>query len=266
MLLSTMLDGFLGLRASSTYRRFICHRLQTFRIVVWKHVLLSTTHTITRRKTTKCPIGVPRVPYRNAGDGMWQWTDIWNVMYRERIIFLGQHVNEELGNQLVATMLYLDSANKKDLKLYINCPGGEVVPCLALLDTMRHIKSDVTTIGFGGCMGMAGFLLTMGQKNKRSALRNTRIMLHHPTGTARGQASCIQREAHELLKIRDYMDKLIAQQSMQPVEKVAYDLRRNLYMTTEDALEYGIIDIIVRPAKGKLHTVVTAGDMLTFER
>lgn len=175
------------------------------------------------------PIGVPRVPYRTPKEGGWQWVDIWNCLvgllpvivnppvtsyisavckfhslatahavlqYRERIVFLGKAIDEETGNQLVATMLYLDSENKKDLNLYINCSGGDVsthmtgqmtmccctdllcciqrmvtscdhlqvVPCLALHDTMRHIKSDVVTVGFGGCMGMSGFLLAVGKK------------------------------------------------------------------------------------------------------
>lgn len=112
------------------------------------------------------PIGVPQVPYRNSRDGMWQWIDIWNCLYRDRIIFLYQAIDEELGNQLVATMLYLDSENNKDISLYINGTGGQVVPILSMHDTMRHIKSDVATVGFGGCMGMMGFVLAMGQKGK----------------------------------------------------------------------------------------------------
>merc|ERR1712057_135833 len=129
-------------------------------------------------------------------------------------------------------MVYLDSENKKDLNLYINCPGGEMVSCLAMQDTMSYVKSEVSTIGFGGCIGMAGFLLAMGQKSKRCALRNTRILIHHPAGVTRGQAASIHREARELLRIRDRMDRFISIQSGQPIEKVAYDLRRNLFMTT----------------------------------
>merc|ERR1712100_138791 len=107
---------------------------------------------------TLCAIGVPKVPFRILKDG--------------------------LGNELVGTMLYLDAVEKKDLNLYINCSGGEVVSSLAMTDTMRYIKSDVASVGFGGCIGMAGFLLAMGQKSKRCSLRNTRIVLHHPTGVA----------------------------------------------------------------------------------
>jgi hypothetical protein len=117
-----------------------------------------------RQVTRMMPIGVPRVPYRTPREGGWQWVDIWNCLYRERIIFLSKAVDEELGNQLVATMLYLDSENRKDINLYMNCSGGDVVPCLALHDTMRHVKSDVGTVGFGGVMGMSGFLLAVGAK------------------------------------------------------------------------------------------------------
>lgn len=117
-----------------------------------------------RQVTRMMPIGVPRVPYRTPREGGWQWVDIWNCLYRERIIFLSKAVDDELGNQLVATMLYLDSENRKDINIYMNCSGGEVVPCMALHDTMRHIKSDVGTVGFGGVMGMSGFLLAVGAK------------------------------------------------------------------------------------------------------
>ncbi|PSC70166.1 cullin 3 [Micractinium conductrix] len=207
----------------------------------------------TRRQVTRMmPIGVPRVPYRTPKEGMWQWVDIWNCLYRERIIFLSKPVDEELGNQLVATMLYLDSENKKDMNLYINCSGGEVVPSLAIHDTMRHIKSDVGTVGFGGCMGMSGFLLAVGKKGKRYALQNTRIMVHHPSGAARGQASDINREARELLRIRDYMDSILAQATGQPFEKVAQDFSRNKYFDTNEAQEYGLIDEVVRPRRSAM--------------
>merc|ERR550514_510745 len=149
-------------------------------------------------------------------------------------------------------MLYLDSINNNDIKIYINCSGGDVTPCLSLLDTIRHVKSEVASVGFGGCMGMAGFLLSMGHKGKRFALLNTRMMLHHPTGTVRGQASDIYREACELMKIRNRMDQLLAEQTGQPVEKIAYDLRRNMFMTTEYAVRYGIIDSVIGQTRDTL--------------
>lgn len=205
-----------------------------------------------RQVTRMMPIGVPRVPYRTPKEGSWQWVDIWNCLYRERIIFLSKPVDEELGNQLVATMLYLDSENKKDMNIYINCSGGEVVPCLAIHDTMRHIKSDVGTVGFGGCMGMSGFILAVGAKGKRNVLQNTHIMIHHPSGTARGQASDINREAKELLRIRDYMDTILANATGQPFERVAKDFSRNMYFDAKEALEYGVIDNIVKPRRSAM--------------
>lgn len=195
------------------------------------------------------PIGVPRVPYRSPKEGSWQWVDIWNCLYRERIIFLGKAIDEELGNQLVGTMLYLDSENKKDMQLYINCAGGEVVPSLALHDTMRHIGSDVATVGFGGCMGMSGFLLAVGAKGKRYALPNTRIMMHHPSGTARGQASDIQNEARELMRVRDYVSSILAVATDKTTEKVARDFNRNYWFNTKEAKDYGLIDTVIRPAR-----------------
>ncbi|KAK9814397.1 hypothetical protein WJX72_005299 [[Myrmecia] bisecta] len=203
----------------------------------------------TRQVTRMMPIGVPRVPYRTPREGGWQWVDIWNCLYRERIIFLGKAVDEELGNQLVATMLYLSSENKKDLNLYINCSGGEVVPCLALHDTMRHIAADVATVGFGGCMGMSGFLLAVGKKGKRYVLPNTRIMMHHPSGTARGQASDIENEARELMRVRNYVNKVLAQATAQPVEKIQHDFNRNKYFDTEEAKAYGLIDQVIKPPR-----------------
>lgn len=205
-----------------------------------------------RKKVTKMmPIGVPRVPYRTPKESSWQWVDIWNCLYRERIIFLSKPVDEELGNQLVATMLYLDSESQKPLNLYINCSGGEVVPCLAIHDTMKHIRSDVGTVGFGGCMGMSGFLLAVGAKGRRNVLQNTHIMIHHPSGAARGQASDMNREAKELLRIRDYMDMILASATGQPFDKVAYDFSRNKYFDAKEALDYGVIDNIVKPARAQ---------------
>jgi len=138
------------------------------------------------------------------------------------------------------------------MNLYINCSGGEVVPSLAIHDTMRHIKSDVGTVGFGGCMGMSGFLLAVGTKGKRYALANTHVMIHHPSGAARGQASDINREARELLRIRDYMDAILAEATGQPFEKVAKDFSRNKYFDAKDAQEYGVIDSIVKPRRSAL--------------
>jgi ATP-dependent Clp protease, protease subunit len=115
------------------------------------------------------PIGVPRVPYRGRNN-VWQWIDIWNCLYQERIVFIPKAVDDELGNQLVATLLYLDSVNKKDIAMYINTSGGDVVPCLALHDTFKHVKSDIATVAFGGALGMTGFLLACGASSTSAKL------------------------------------------------------------------------------------------------
>lgn len=198
------------------------------------------------------PIGVPKVPYRTPRENSWQWVDIWNCLYRERIIFVGKPVDDELGNQLVATMLYLDSENKQDLTLYINSAGGEVVPSLAIHDCMKHMDSTCATVGFGGCLGMSGFLLAVGAKGKRWAMPNTRIMIHHPSGAARGQATDIHTEARELLHIRDYMNAVLSSSTGQTYEKVFSDFGRNKYFNAEEALEYGIVDRIIKPSRSKI--------------
>jgi ATP-dependent Clp protease protease subunit len=166
-------------------------------------------------------------------------------MLLERIIFLGQRINEEVGNELIATLLYLD--NSKGTSIYINSSEGEVVPCLTIFDTISYLKKDISTTGFGDCNGMTGLLLTMGGKKKRQALRNARIMLYHPTSLARGQAVEVHREAYNSMSTKNYINEIVSKKSDQPIEKIAYDLQRKLRTTAAEALEYGLIDSIVRP-------------------
>ena len=167
------------------------------------------------------PIGVPRVPFRTPKEGLWTWVDIWNCLYRERIIFVGQGLTDEFANQLVSTMLFLDSENQKDITLYVNCPGGDVVPTLSIHDAMRHLGSDVGTIAFGGAYAMGGFLLASGTKGKRMALPNTLIMLHSPSGTARGQASDIMNESKELIRVRAYLAERLGDCTGHTMEQTA---------------------------------------------
>lgn len=178
--------------------------------------------------------------------------------YRDRIIFLQKPVDDELANQLVATMLYLDSESQKDIRIYINCTGGEVVPSLALHDTMRYLKSDVGTIGFGACMGMSGFLLATGTKGKRAVLPNTRIMLHHPSGVVRGQAADVDNEARELLRVRNYVNAVLCGATGRPLAEVQRDFNRNKYFSAEEALEYGVIDRILPPPRTVQEELVEA--------
>ena len=205
-----------------------------------------------RSVATMMPIGVPRVPYKTPNENSWQWVDIWNCLYRERIVWIGQTIDEELGNQLVATMLYLDSVDKsgKDIYLYINTEGGEIVPTMAILDTMKHIKSDVGCVAFGSARAMGGMLLACGTKGKRAALPNTCVMLHHPAGAARGQASDINNEGRELLKIRTKINEMVAQATGKTPERVHEDIRRDFHLTAEKALDYGVIDKVLYKRRG----------------
>ncbi|CDP09869.1 unnamed protein product [Coffea canephora] len=206
----------------------------------------------TRARITMMPIGTPRVPYRNVTEGTWQWVDLWNALYRERVIFIGQNIDEEFSNQILATMLYLDSIeDSKKLYMYINGPGGDLTPSMAIYDTMQSLKSPVATHCVGYAYNLAGFLLAAGEKGNRFAMPLSRIALQSPAGAARGQADDIRNEADELIRIRDYLFKELAQKTGQPVEKIHKDLSRMKRFNAQEALEYGLIDRIVRPPRIK---------------
>jgi ATP-dependent Clp protease, protease subunit len=192
------------------------------------------------------PIGVPKVPYRMPGEPYSQWIDIYNRLYRERIIFLGKDIDDELANQIVAVMLYLDSEDPgKDIVLYINSPGGSVTSGLAIYDTMQHIKSDVVTICVGLAASMGSFLLAAGTKGKRLALPHSRIMIHQPSGGTRGQASDIEIEAREIIRIRRQLNQVYADRTGQTIEKIEKDMDRDFFMSPQEAKEYGLIDRVI---------------------
>ncbi|XP_022995667.1 ATP-dependent Clp protease proteolytic subunit-related protein 2, chloroplastic-like [Cucurbita maxima] len=198
------------------------------------------------------PIGTPRVPYRNPGEGTWQWVDLWNALYRERVIFIGQNIDEEFSNQILATMLYLDSIeSSKALYMYLNGPGGDLTPSLAIYDTMQSLKSSVRTHCVGYAYDLAAFLLAAGEKGHRTAMPLSRIALQSPGGAARGQADDVRNEANELLRIRDYLFNELSKKTGQPVEQINKDLSRMKRFNAQAALEYGLIDRIVRPARIK---------------
>jgi len=189
------LTSFSGLKAVPTETAVAGRRSRSFGDTVRASLAVGVSSGKNSRSvSTMMPIGVPRVPYKTPNENSWQWVDIWNCLYRERIIWVGQTIDEELGNQLVATMLYLDSIDRsgKDIYLYINTEGGDVVPTMAILDTMKHINSDVGCVAFGSARAMGGMLLACGTKGKRAALPNTCVMLHHPAGAARGQVRVSQ--------------------------------------------------------------------------
>ncbi|MEG4855787.1 ATP-dependent Clp protease proteolytic subunit [Microcoleus sp. K1-B6] len=192
------------------------------------------------------PIGVPKVPYKMPGGYDTQWINIYDRLYRERIIFLGRDVDDEIANQIIAVMLYLDSEDSgKDIILYINSPGGMVSAGMAIFDTMQHIKSDVVTICVGLAASMGSFLLAAGAKGKRLALPHSRIMIHQPSGGTRGQATDIQIEAKEILRLRHELNNIYAKNTGQPISKIEKDMDRDYFMSAEEAKEYGLIDRVI---------------------
>ncbi|GAC1497081.1 MAG: ATP-dependent Clp protease proteolytic subunit [Chamaesiphon sp.] len=192
------------------------------------------------------PIGVPQVPYRQPGQPYSQWISIYNRLFLERIILLGQEVDDEIANNLIAQMLYLDSEDQtKDINLYINSPGGSVTAGMAIFDTMQHIKSPVVTICVGLAASMGSFLLAAGTKGKRLALPHSRIMIHQPSGGTRGQATDIELEAREILRIRRQLNQIYADKTGQTLEKIEKDMDRDFFMSAQEAKEYGLIDRVI---------------------
>ncbi|MBO9997421.1 MAG: ATP-dependent Clp protease proteolytic subunit [Cyanobacteria bacterium SID2] len=180
------------------------------------------------------------------GDTYTQWIDIYNRLYRERIIFIGRDIDDELANQVIAVMLYLASEDPdKDIMLYINSPGGLVSAGMAIYDTMQHIKSDVVTICVGLAASMGSFLLAAGTPGKRLALPHSRIMIHQPSGGTRGQATDIQIEAREILRIRHQLNEIYAGSTGQSLEKIEKDMDRDFFMSAVEAKEYGLIDRVL---------------------
>ncbi len=173
--------------------------------------------------------------------------DIFSRLLRERIIFLGSAIDDDVANSIVAQLLLLDSENsEKDIMLYINSPGGVITAGMAIYDTMKLIKSDVSTICLGDAASMGAFLLSGGTKGKRLALPNSRIMIHQPLGGAKGQATDIEIEAKEILRMKKMLNELLAEHTGQKVDRIKKDTERDNFMTAEEALEYGLIDKIIR--------------------
>ena len=193
------------------------------------------------------PIGTPSVPYRLPGSQYERWVDIYTRLGVERILFLGGEVNDGVANALVAQMLYLDSEDSsKPIYLYINSPGGSVTAGLAIYDVIQYIKSDVVTICVGLAASMGAFLLAAGTKGKRVALPHSRIMIHQPLGgTAQRQASDIEIEAREILRMKDQLNKQLADMSGQTIEKITKDTDRDYFLSAEDAKAYGLIDRVI---------------------
>lgn len=172
--------------------------------------------------------------------------DIYSRLLKDRIIFLGEEVNDVTASLVVAQILFLESEDPtKDINLYINSPGGSVVAGMAIYDTMQYVKCDVSTICMGMAASMGAFLLAGGTKGKRYALPNAEIMIHQPSGGAQGQASDIRIVAEQILKTKQKLNKILAENTNQPIEVIERDTERDNYMSAEEALSYGIIDKVI---------------------
>ena len=174
--------------------------------------------------------------------------DIFSRLLRDRIIFLGEEIDDDLANSIVAQLLLLDSENsEKDIMLYINSPGGVITAGMAIYDTIKSIRSDVATICLGEAASMGAFLLSAGTKGKRMALPSARIMIHQPLGGAQGQATDIELEAKEILRMKSMLNGLLAEHTGQPIEQIQKDTERDHYMSAQEAKEYGLIDKVILP-------------------
>jgi len=194
------------------------------------------------------PVGL--IPYPQVvettprGERSW---DIFSRLLNDRIVFLGSEVNDDAANIIIAQMLYLESEDPdKEITLYINSPGGSITAGLAIYDTMQYVRAPVATVCLGSAASMAAWLLAAGAKGMRRALPNSRIMIHQPSSGTRGQASDIEIAAREILFLRKRMNEILAYHTGQAEEKIKDDTERDRYMTAEQALEYGIIDGVIR--------------------
>ncbi|MBA4418974.1 MAG: ATP-dependent Clp endopeptidase, proteolytic subunit ClpP [Syntrophus sp. (in: bacteria)] len=176
--------------------------------------------------------------------------DIYSKLLKERIIFLGSAIDDNVANIVIAQMLYLESEDPtKDISLYVNSPGGYITSGLAIYDTMQYIKSPIITMCIGQAASMAAVLLSGGEKGRRYALPHSRIMIHQPLGGAQGQATDIGIQAKEILRVREELNEILARHTGQEMSRITLDTERDFYMTASQALEYGVIDEIVEKRK-----------------
>jgi len=172
--------------------------------------------------------------------------DIYSRLLKDRIIFLGTPINDQVANAVVAQLLFLQAEDPdKDIQLYINSPGGSITAGMAIYDTMQFIKPDVSTLCIGMAASMGAFLLAAGAKGKRYALPNSEVMIHQPLGGAQGQASDIEIAAKRILKMREHLNKILAERTGQPLERIERDTDRDHFMSAYDAMEYGLVDKVI---------------------
>jgi ATP-dependent Clp protease protease subunit len=172
--------------------------------------------------------------------------DIYSRLLKDRIIFIGDMLDDAIANTVIAQMLFLESEDPdKDINIYINSPGGSVTAGLAIYDTMQYIKPDITTICMGQASSMAALLLASGAKNKRYSLPNARVMIHQPIGGVQGQATDIDIQAREIMKIKSTIHKILVEHTGQDIEKIRVDTERDFFMSSYEAMEYGIVDKVI---------------------
>lgn len=172
--------------------------------------------------------------------------DIYSRLLKDRIIILSGEIDDNLANSIVAQLLYLDSLNHDPINLYINSPGGSITAGMAIYDTMNYIKSKVSTICIGMAASMAAFLLSSGEKGMRFILPNGEVMIHQPLGGAQGQATEIKIAAERILKLKEKLNKILSENTGQSLEKIRHDTERDYFLSADDALEYGLIDKILK--------------------
>ena len=179
-----------------------------------------------------------------------QW-DIFSRLLKDRIIFLGTEVNDDVANAIIAQMLFLESDDPdKEITLYINSPGGSITAGLAIYDTMQYVRSPVSTVCLGQAASMSAWILASGNKGIRKCLPNSRIMIHQPLGGIRGQATDIEIHAKEILKLREQMNTILAKHTGQTTERIKEDTERDRYLSAEEARAYGLIDDVIEPKRG----------------
>jgi ATP-dependent Clp protease protease subunit len=172
--------------------------------------------------------------------------DIYSRLLKERVVFLVGEVNDHMANLVIAQLLFLESENpEKDISLYINSPGGSVSAGMAIYDTMNFIKPDVSTLCMGMAASMGAFLLSSGAKGKRFSLPNSKVMIHQPLGGARGQATEIEIAAREIIKTREQLNKILAENTGQPLSRIENDTERDYYLSAEEAKDYGLVDQVI---------------------
>nr|YP_010406914.1 clp protease proteolytic subunit [Goodyera biflora]QXO03452.1 clp protease proteolytic subunit [Goodyera biflora]URF19546.1 clp protease proteolytic subunit [Goodyera biflora] len=192
------------------------------------------------------PIGVPKVPFRSPGEEDAVWIDIYNRLHRERLLFLGQEVNSEISNHLVGLMVYLSiEDDTKDLYLFINSPGGWVIPGISIYDTMQFVSPDVHTICIGLAASMGSFILVGGEITKRLAFPHARVMIHQPACSFyEAQAGEFILEAEELLKLREIITKIYVQRTGKPLWVISEDMERDVFMSATEAQTHGLVDLV----------------------